>query len=252
MTHTALFPKWTNSIPTVGAVGGVSTLIVVVAVVWYWFTPSFWEVGYMPTQPVAFSHQLHAGTLAMDCRYCHTNVEESKHANIPATSTCMNCHTVVNETTGYLAKAVSLDGVSPSVHWANEGLAILRESHAAELPVPWRRVHKLPDYVQFNHAAHLNAGVSCYSCHQRIDTMPVVFQSQSLAMGWCLECHRAPEKHLVDTKGLLAGGETVRITDLPTIEKLLTDSSAQLERGEELVDKRLWNDPPQNCSACHY
>ncbi len=239
-----LFPKWTNAIPQVLGAGLVFGLIAVTAGAWYWMTPAYLEVGYQPTQPIAFSHQTHAGLLGMDCRYCHTNVEDSRHANIPTTTTCMNCHTVADNLGGYLAKAVSIDGSSSSAHWDSPDLQLLRQLHAEGKPVPWRRVHKLPDYVAFPHAAHVNAGVSCYSCHKRIDQMPIVYQAESLGMGWCLECHRAPENHLVDTND-------VSVTNLRDVQALLNDSSYSATMGEQLKS-HLQRNPPQTCGACHY
>lgn len=253
-----IFPKWMNHIPTATAIGGLAALTFVSFGYWYWLHPAFWRVGYMPDQPVDYSHQIHAGQLGMDCRYCHTHVEESYAANIPATSTCMNCHTVVNQTTGLLAKSVSADGTSPSAHWKNTELTRVRAAYDSGKPIEWRRVHKAPDYVQFPHSAHLNAGISCYSCHGRVDEMPVVVHAKDLAMGFCLECHREPEKYLVDTRGLLAQSATgstfheppIRVTDLRAVESQLA-SVAQEEMGRRLKEK-LELHPPQHCGACHY
>jgi hypothetical protein len=164
----------------------------------------------------------------------------------------MNCHTVVDERSGYLKLAQSADGASPSPHWENDGLKFLRASHESGASVPWRRVHKLPDYVQFNHSAHLNVGVSCYSCHGRIDQMPIVHQQQSLSMGWCLSCHRAPEKGLIDRN-------EVRITDLNTVQGLLDTPGYAKGFGAQLKERlaaeregRVDQTPPEHCAACHY
>ncbi len=129
-----------------------------------------WDI--CPTQPVPYSHALHVGQLGMDCRYCHTGVEVAAAATIPPTQTCMNCHSKVRAN--------------------SEKLIPIRESYATGMPVPWIRVHDLPDYVYFDHSAHVRRGVGCVSCHGRIDTMEVVFQAEPLSMGWCLECHRNP------------------------------------------------------------
>ncbi len=242
----SVFPKWSNRLPQVVAAGLGLTSVGVVWGVYYYWTPDFWEVGYEPDQPVDYSHALHAGQLGIDCRYCHTNVEESGYSNVPDTETCMNCHTAdAASGTGYLSAEIW------NAHQRSEDLMLLRESYASGKPVEWRRVHKLPDYVQFNHAVHVNAGVSCYSCHGRIDQMPVVYQAESLAMGWCLDCHRNPHESLVDVRGELDDGDgPVRITDLARVEKLL-ESPDQAARGADLAD-RLDIAPPQNCGACHY
>ncbi|WP_206291391.1 cytochrome c3 family protein [Humisphaera borealis] len=139
-------------------------------------SPKATAVGYQPTQPVPFSHAVHAGKLGLDCRYCHTTVESAAFAALPATQTCMNCHTSI------------LPGSEP--------LAPVRDSWQSGNPIEWVKVHNLPGYAYFNHAAHVTHGVSCVSCHGRIDRMDVVRQEQPLSMSWCLDCHREPEKHL--------------------------------------------------------
>ncbi len=88
-----VFPKWTNQLPAMLLVGGLGSVSAIVGIVWYYFTPAYWSVGYMPTQPgTGFSHLIHAGKLGLDCRYCHTHVEESAEANVPNVATCMGCH----------------------------------------------------------------------------------------------------------------------------------------------------------------
>ena len=239
-----LFPKWTNLFPTAVAIGGFGAIVTVVAGMTYYATPKFWEVGYQPTQPIAFSHQLHAGEMGIDCRYCHSSVEKSEHSNIPSSSSCMNCHTVADQFSGYLKKATSVDGTTPSAHWQSEALETLRTHHADETAPPWRRVHKVPDYAHFNHSVHVAAGVSCYSCHGRIDQMAVVRQVEPLSMGWCLECHRAPENHLIDTS-------ITPVTRLWDVEELLSQQDYAKTIGKNLA-KRLNATPPEDCGACHY
>jgi hypothetical protein len=172
----------------------------------------------MPTQPVAFSHALHVNQLGMDCRYCHTGVEVSSHSNVPTTQTCMNCHTYVQ-------------AESPRI-------APIKQSWNTGQPIPWVRIHKAPDYVYFNHAVHVNRGVSCYSCHGNVNKMEVVWHDQPQSMGWCLECHRAPEENLRPLD---------KVYDLDwkaeTPEK-------QREQGLKFVEE--WNvNPPVNCAGCH-
>jgi hypothetical protein len=139
-------------------------------------SPQAMAVGYAPVQPVPYSHALHAGQLGIDCRYCHTTVEKTAFAAIPPTQTCMNCHT-----------AIRAD---------SDKLLPIRESWANGTPVNWVKVHDLPDFVYFNHSAHVNKGVGCAECHGRIDRMEVVRQVAPLSMSWCLDCHRNPENHL--------------------------------------------------------
>ena len=254
MSVKQLFPKWTNVLPLAAVVGLLGLAFVLIGGTWYYATPAFWEVGYQPVQPVNYSHQIHANKLGIDCRYCHTDVMKSRTANVPSVSTCMNCHTVVDDKHGYLKLAVSTDGTSPSPHWRNPDLATLREYWAKGAAIPWKRVHKLPDYVNFTHAAHLNAGVSCLSCHGRIDTMPRVHQVKSLSMAFCLSCHRAPDANLVDVRGKVAGdGVAAPIwpTNLALVQKTLAQPGYADLVGKQLAEHLAFS-PPENCSACHY
>jgi hypothetical protein len=128
------------------------------------------------TQPIQFSHAHHVGGMGIDCRYCHTSVEQSSFANIPPTKTCMNCHSQIWVTSPYLEP--------------------VRASYRTNTPLRWTRVHNLPDFVYFNHAIHVKKGVGCETCHGRIDRMPGIYQANTLQMEWCLGCHRAPERYV--------------------------------------------------------
>lgn len=220
-----LFPRVANALPVLSLAGALGGGILLILLVWYYFSPEFYEVGYQPEQPVPYSHALHAGQLGMDCRYCHNHVEQSPHANVPSTQTCMNCHSQV--ATG------------------SEKLLPVRESWATGVPVQWVKINHLPDYAQFSHAAHVNVGVGCESCHGRIDQMEVVAQASPLSMGWCLDCHRNPEEHLRDPALVTQMGlaEEVRASD-ESFAQYVAANRARIER-EGIM-------PPQNCSACHY
>jgi hypothetical protein len=235
-----IFPKWTNKLPPLIAGGALSTLGLAVAGVWYYATPEFWEVGYMPKQPGGgFNHQLHAGKLGMDCRYCHSHVESSAEANIPPVSTCYGCHSE-----GKLA--ILADS---KLH--REKTEFIRTAYAADKPIEWARVHKLPDYVRnFPHHAHIAAGVSCISCHGNIARQPVVWQHESLSMAWCLDCHRAPEQHLVDLNDPTALFKS-QVTQLFTVEQDMADPAAMKQRGKRFYEERGIASP-ENCGACHY
>jgi formate-dependent nitrite reductase cytochrome c552 subunit len=213
-----VFPKWANFVPIKIIIGIVFVLIAITSIVTYYFTPKYTRVGYQPTQPVAFSHKLHAGQLGMDCRFCHNHVDESAHANVPSTSTCMSCHSIIKT--------------------QSAALAPIRASYENDKPVEWVKIHKVPDYVYFNHSIHVNRGISCVECHGRIDQMEVVHHDQSLSMSWCLECHNNPE-------------EKIRPLDKVYDLKWKAESKeAQLEMGMELVHD--WNvNPPISCSGCH-
>ena len=191
-------------------------LAFVVFFFWYWGSPKFTDVGYRPVQPVKYSHKLHAGDMGMDCRYCHSQIEQSRHANIPPTQTCMNCH-----------KVVGLD---------NPNLAPVRESWDTGTPIEWVRVHKLPDYAYFNHAAHLRAGIGCIECHGNVRQMEVVEQVKPLSMGWCLDCHRNPDPHIRP------------ISELTNME--WTPPPDHAEFVKRFKEERNIN-PPEDCSACH-
>ena len=127
-------------------------------------------------QPVQFSHKHHVGDDGIDCRYCHSSVETSAYAGIPPTKTCMNCHSVLFNNVGYLEP--------------------VRESYRTEQSIEWVKVHRLADYVYFNHSIHINKGIGCSSCHGAINEMPLVFQASPLTMQWCLDCHRNPQANL--------------------------------------------------------
>jgi hypothetical protein len=190
----------------------------VTAGVWYYFTPKYTRVGYQPIQPVPFSHATHAGQLGIDCRYCHTGVDKSWFSNIPASSTCMNCHSIVLKD--------------------DPRLALIRESAASGKPVEWVQIHKLPDFAYFNHSVHVNRGISCVECHGRIDQMDEVYHAKPFSMAFCLECHRHPEMKLRPTD---------KITDLAWQPE---SEAKQREFGDRA--KLEWKvESLQNCSACH-
>lgn len=175
-TDRFVFPRLANYALPLLVVAIAGGALYVPLIVGFGFSPMATDVGYQPEQPVPYSHALHAGQLGIDCRYCHSAVDQADHANIPATQTCMNCHTAIKS--------------------ESKALQPVRDSWVTQQPVEWIRVHDLPDYAYFNHSAHVNKGVGCMSCHGRIDQMEVVYQDQPLSMGWCLDCHRSPEKHL--------------------------------------------------------
>ena len=188
---------------------------------WYYYAmPSYTRVGYAPQQPVPFSHEQHVGQLGLDCSYCHQSVFEGPHANVPAAQTCMNCHNP--------AKA--------NVKGTSSLLAPVRTSFDTGKPVEWKRVHKLPEYAYFNHAVHVNKGVSCVSCHGQVNEMKVVAHAQLLTMGWCLRCHNDPAPSLRPT------GEVTNLTWAP-------GSTTSAEGAA--IKKNFDVKPPMNCQSCH-
>jgi len=215
MTDPFVFPPWVDRLRPLAGVLLVVAPTYLVALAYYGGSPQTTDVGYRPEQPVAYSHVLHAGELGIDCRYCHVNAETSAHVLVPPSPTCMNCHT----------------RIAPD----SAKLLPIRQSAATGEPVPWVRVHDLPDYVYFNHSAHVARGVGCVACHGRVDRMEQVTQVERLSMGWCLECHRNPKPHL-------------RPQEL--ITKMDWSPAGDPSLGARLRKQNNLN-PSTDCSTCH-
>ncbi|MCA8977859.1 MAG: cytochrome c3 family protein [Planctomycetes bacterium] len=208
------------------ASGAAATGLFVVFAVFFWFSPKHTDVGYQPFQPVAYSHKLHAGSLGMDCRYCHRLVEDGPHATIPDNATCMGCHAQVMKDSVLLEPLVAAYG----------------DGGPDNKPLEWVKVHMLPDYAYFSHAVHIHARVGCASCHGRVDQMEIVRQEQPLSMGWCLECHRDPTPHL------RPADVAVTKMDWTPDESSIAAAKARLEWSETKLPEL---NPPTHCSACH-
>jgi len=170
-----IFHRSTNTISRVSVFGGAAVVVVLVATLAAINRSSYvTEVGVARSQPVQFSHKHHVSDDGIDCRYCHTSVEESSFAGIPSTKICMNCHTQI---------------------WAESPiLEPVRESFRTGKSLEWTRVHNLPGFVYFDHSIHVHKGVGCTTCHGRVDQMPLMWRENTLYMEWCLECHRNPEQ----------------------------------------------------------
>lgn len=163
-------------------------------------------------QPIPFSHKHHVGDVGLDCRYCHTTVEHAASAGLPSTQVCLNCHSQLFVDAPLLAP--------------------LRESERTGVPIAWQQVHRLPDFVYFDHSIHVNKGVACIECHGRVDQMPLMRRVASLQMNWCVECHRNPLPHLRDPAKVFsmlplndADAATVRMLGKLQSEQRLTDCS---------------------------
>jgi hypothetical protein len=210
------FPPWTNSLRPVLLCLVLCAPLYVLALSSYaskaWATAR----GRAPAQPVAFSHARHAGTLQVDCRYCHQAVERSEAATLPAARLCMDCHAQVHPRSGALLP--------------------LRQAWAERRDVPWVNVHDLAGQARFAHHVHLAAGVGCVSCHGRVDRMEVVRQVEPLTMRWCLDCHRRPE-------GCLRP------------RRLVTSMGWIPDEGPRVLGARLRREhairPRTDCSTCH-
>jgi hypothetical protein len=197
---------------------GVSAFLFWVCLV---FTRSSYGTGagVMRVQPIPFSHEHHVGVLGIDCRYCHTSVENSSFAGMPPTKTCMNCHSQI---------------------WVGSAmLEPVRQSYRTGEPLQWHRVYNLAGFVYFDHSIHVQKGVGCSSCHGRIDEMPFTYQVPSLLMEWCLDCHRAPEKHLRPRSEVFA----MQWQEPPD----------QIERGRKLKEEYQIRNTQYltSCSVCH-
>lgn len=220
-----IFPRGSNFLPIkivicLLVLGGAAT-----AGFWYYFTNKYTNVGYQPVQPVPFPHDIHVKQVGMDCRYCHSFVEVAAHSNVPTTQVCMNCHQQIQKD--------------------NPKLQAVRDSWQTGKAINWVQIHKTPDYVYFNHSAHVNRGVSCVSCHGKINEMPVVYHAQPLSMDFCLNCHRNPEEALRPLD---------KITDLdwePTPKQGQSVKEAQIELGSKLKADWQINPPDKNCFGCH-
>jgi hypothetical protein len=172
-----IFHRHTNIYSRLSILAPVAFLGFLGWVVWtlHWSSYST-NQGVFVEQPIQFSHAHHVGGMGIDCRYCHTSVEESSFANIPPTKTCMNCHSQIWNTAAILEP--------------------VRASFREDRPLQWTRVHDLPDFVYFNHSIHVRQGVGCATCHGPVDKMPLIYQEANLTMSWCLECHRDPARFI--------------------------------------------------------
>ncbi|MCF7668359.1 MAG: cytochrome c family protein [Verrucomicrobia bacterium] len=185
--------------------------------VWYYVAPEYYGVGYAPVQPIPFAHAIHVGALKLDCRYCHTDVDKSWYANLPDSKTCMNCHQELLPET--------------------PRLKVLFDSVKKNEPIPWIKVHDLPDYVYFNHEIHVHSGVGCVECHGRVDKMVRTQQVKSLSMAFCLACHRNPASYL---------RPPAKVYDMTWS----MDDEARLELGRKLQEE-LNIVASDDCSDCH-
>lgn len=213
----AVFPPWSNAafraalVVVAGFALGVPVFLMA-----YVRTPFNTGQNDPVPQPVEFDHRHHARDDGIDCLYCHSTATTSVTASVPSTDRCMGCHGQI---------------------WPDSPLlAPVRASFFSDTPIRWKRVHALPDFVLFDHASHVNKGVGCVTCHGRVDLMPEVRQVAPLTMGWCIECHRAPERHLRPLD---------RITDMTW-----TPTRPAKEVGAEIA-RQLDVHPSTDCTTCH-
>ncbi|MFP5307351.1 MAG: cytochrome c3 family protein [Gammaproteobacteria bacterium] len=170
-----VFRKETVLLIKLGLIAAMAAAAAVVAI-YAWYARSLPPQDDALLQPIPFSHKHHVGDDGIDCRYCHTRVEESRSAGLPTAHVCLSCHS--------------------QLYSDQPLLAALRASAASARPVRWQRVHDLPDFVYFDHSIHLAKGVACAECHGRVDQMPRIRRVAPLEMQWCLDCHRDPQARL--------------------------------------------------------
>ena len=215
-----VFSPKMNIIATASLLGGVLSLVLLLWAGLVYTRSSYGTgVGLTRVQPVPFSHEHHAGVLAIDCRYCHTSVETSSFAGLPPTKTCMNCHSQI---------------------WVgSQVLEPVRASYRNNESLRWRRVYNLPGFVYFDHGIHVRKGVGCSTCHGRVDEMPFTYQVPSLLMEWCLDCHRNPERQVRPREEVF--------------NMQYRQPDDQIALGRKLVNQYEIKDPVSitSCSVCH-
>lgn len=194
---------------------------------WGWVT--LWNTnvhtGYQPVQPIKYSHELHAGTMKIDCQYCHTGAYKSKNASIPSLNVCMNCHKVVKTESAEIHKIYDALGYDPKTQ---------KYDSTAAKPIQWIRVHNLPDLAYFNHSQHVKvAGIKCQACHGPVETMKEVYQYSPLTMKWCVQCHKRTE---VNAKGNAYYDSILAAHD-------------KIKKGEKVTAAVLGG---IECGKCHY
>jgi hypothetical protein len=220
------FPTSANTIAKASIVGGLLTLVALGGGgMAFYRSPFVTQVDIAREQVVPFSHRHHVAGLGIDCRYCHTSVEDGAFAGIPSTETCMTCHSQV---------------------WTNADLLQpVRDSWLNDEPLHWTRVHDTPDFVYFDHSIHVNKGIGCTECHGRVDQMPLTWKVNTLHMGWCLQCHRNPEKYIRPKEAVFEMAWNPQAYDE-------TRDKKRSEFGPELVSKyNIKTGQLENCSVCH-
>jgi len=213
---TQIFHPLTNSLAKVTIFGALFFVVAGLAAAYAVATSDYYTQAHIVRpQPVDFSHRHHVAGLGLDCRFCHTSVENSSFAGVPATEVCMNCHSQI---------------------WSDSPkLALVRDSLKTGQPLQWTRVTDLPDYVHFKHDIHIHKGIACTECHGQVDEMPLMWREKSMQMKWCLDCHRTTEEHVRPQSEVFS----------------MKAFAGSLTEKKELASRyRLRH--PTDCSACHY
>jgi len=214
-----VFPEQSNAIARssiILAIVGLGVLSAAAAALYR--SPAVTQVRIAKEQPIPFSHERHVAGNGLDCRYCHTAVEESNSAGIPATETCMTCHS--------------------QIATYSELLEPVRQSYATGERLEWNQVHNLAQHVYFNHSIHVQKGVGCETCHGQVEQMPLVWRAEVMTMEWCLECHRNPAQFIRPIEEIYTVG-----WQPPEPQSVL---------GPQLVEAyHIDTEGLTNCSVCH-
>ena len=227
---TFAFFEWLQNNKKYLVLGAIVLAIFGVRALWFNLTSIGVAQGYQPVQPIAFSHELHAGQNQIDCNYCHSSARHSAHSGIPSANVCMNCHMYIAEGPEY--GTTEIQKIYDAVGWDSEKRAYIEGYE--EKPIEWVRIHNLPDLAYFNHSQHVVAGgLDCQTCHGPIETMKEVYQYSPLTMGWCINCHRETE---------------VQVADNAYYDKLHAQLKDKYE-GEKITVEMIGG---LECGKCHY
>ncbi len=202
------------------------------------------NTGFMPSQPIQFSHKVHSEDFGIKCLYCHSSAENSSYSEIPTTYSCMVCHIALKNSSALIKP--------------------LNESFDSEKPIIWNRVYRIPDYTKFNHQVHINSLIDCSTCHGEVEKMEKVYQFRPLTMSWCIDCHRSPKKYAIlprEISGIFTADIKFDSLDFakknyysiisPAYGMWLSDFY-EGEYLKNVVYPRVFSRANENCSVCHY
>ncbi|HXH51559.1 MAG TPA: cytochrome c3 family protein [Terriglobia bacterium] len=212
-----IFHRSMNAVAKASIYGIVLVVGLIGYVSWQVNQSSYYTYIQQPLpQPVPFSHAHHTAQLGIDCRYCHTSVENSWYAGLPPTHTCMSCHSQL---------------------WTNaDMLEPVRASYRTGESILWNRVNALPDFVYFNHSIHVSKGIGCTTCHGQLGEMPITWRENTLYMRWCVNCHKHPERYVRPKKDVF--------------DPIYTPPPDQIAMGKKLV-KEYEIRSLTSCDTCH-
>lgn len=217
---------------------------ITIIAVYYLYDYVIKNTGFMPTQPVQFSHKVHSGDFGMKCLSCHSSAENSAYSEIPTTYSCMVCH---------IALKNNSELVKP-----------LNVSFDENKPIIWNRVYRVPDFTRFNHKVHLLALIDCATCHGEVEKMEKVYQSRPITMSWCIDCHRYPEKYAIPARTIsgifladinLDSLKFFRNKVIPIIKPeygMWIAEKIEKEYLKDVVFPKVFSRANENCSVCHY